>query len=275
MTGKVPILEAVRAGFAHTGRTFKWSAIAAVLIGAPSGAASWVAIGRAVAGDAGGALGWSLLSTLLLLPFLTAHLRVAARGEPFGLSVGADEIRLLAAQAALIGFNGIVLLVGLFFSFFLMALLIGAVGVTLPQAGAFDPAALREALGAKGQFAASIAFLPLLLVLVWIGLRLLLVNPATIGARRVRVFETWSWTKGNVLALFASLILVVFPMALLLGVISGLLAPALGVDANDPATQLGYTGLAYQCLTSMFSLLLVAGPVLGLSGYLYRGLNPE
>lgn len=275
MTGKVPILKAVRAGFEHTRGTLLWSAVAAVLIGAPSGAASWVGIGRALASDALGALGWTLLSSLLILPFLTAHLRVAARGEPFSLKVGGDEVRLLGAQIALIGLNSIVVMVGLFFSFFLMALLIGAVGVTLPQAGAFDPASLREALGAKGQFAASMAFLPLLLVLVWIGVRLLLVNPATIGARRVRVFETWSWTKGNVLGLLASLLLVALPMALLLGVISAVLQPALGVDGNDPATQLGYNGLAFQCLSSCFSLLLVVGPVLGLSGYLYRGLNPE
>ena len=53
-----------------------------------------------------------------------------------------------------------------------------------------------------------------------------------------------------------------------------MLQALLGVSA-DPATRLGYAGLAYECLTGMASLLLVAGPLLGVSGYVYRGLNPE
>jgi hypothetical protein len=123
--------------------------------------------------------------------------------------------------------------------------------------------------------AASLAFLPLLLALTWIGLRLFLVNAATIGAKRVRVFETWGWTKGNAWGLLACTLLLSAPAVLLLSGAAALLQAVLGIDGAVPAAMLGLRGLVLQCVNSVLTLLLLLGPLSGLSGYLYRGLRPD
>jgi len=270
MSGKVPIIETVRFGFKHLRETAQPSALAAALTGVPVALCVWAA--ERNANNFFLAIGLSLLGGLLQLPFAAAHYRVSTRGEPLRLAFGGDEARLVGASVALGFFNAIVIVIGGFLTLILMiALLIGA-GLDLPQDQGATPEEFSAALGPRGFAIAGLTVLPLLLGLLWISMRLLLVGAATIGERRMLVFETWSWTKGNALRLLAAVALLIVPLLLAAQLITFGAETLAGGSPEEPAPAPLAIAAAYVGVFA--SLFLLTGPLAGQAGYFYRGLKP-
>jgi hypothetical protein len=111
--------------------------------------------------------------------------------------------------------------------------------------------------------AGSLSALALFAILVFVSARLLMVNAATIGERRIVFLQTWSWSKGNVTRVIAALFLTALPVAALqlLFLFSGF----------QPGNLAGAIAVSY-----VGSLLgLIAGiPVTALGANLYKGLRP-
>lgn len=270
MDGKVPIIETAQFGFKHLRDTAQPSAIAAAIIAAPSALCVWAA--QQDPANVVAAIGLSILAGLLQLPFAAAHYRVSARSEPLRLGLGGDEARLLGASIALGFFNFIIFVIGGFFTIILMGVLLAGSGIQMPQDPGTTPQELFEALGLRGVSLLVLSLLPLLVALVWVSVRLILVGAATIGERRVLVFETWSWTKGNFLRLLGAVLLLAVPLLLGAQVIASGAEMLAGGSAESPAPA--PLGLAATYVGLLASLFLVSGPLAGQAGYFFRGLKP-
>ncbi len=118
--------------------------------------------------------------------------------------------------------------------------------------------------------------------LLWLALtsRLFLAAPASIDNKRILTFETWAWTKGNMLRIIGARVMLLLPAYILVSALSYILALALGVNMMDPANVAAFA----QRSSGLYALLaFVSGFVqiglyraleAGLSAYLYRGLKP-
>ncbi len=282
-SGKVPILETVREGFAFIARDWR-GIVPLALIGAAALAPLQVwQLSAGARGDMGGVIGASLLAGLVNVPFLAAYFRRAvSRGEaPLSLRAGADEANLAGATASVAFLGVIVATIGaLFIGMALAALLMrsGMDANSLENVAPQDAAAtLSKALGADGV----LVFVGLLAVfaafLLWLTARLVLAYPATVAEKRMLVFSTWGWTKGHAPALVACLFLVTAG-ALMLTWIAGqpvgmLIELALGKGTLDTAgTPANWLfSFANGFLANVFYLPAYAAA----AAYLYRGLRPQ
>ncbi len=114
---------------------------------------------------------------------------------------------------------------------------------------------------------------------VWLLLtsRLYLAAPASIDAKRILTFETWSWTKGVMLRIAAARVMLLLPANVLAGALGYLFGRLLGVDAFAPelaARGSGSAFLAYVFVAHFVSFGLYSSLEAGLSSFMYRGLRP-
>ncbi len=213
---------------------------------------------------------WTAVGPLYLIGILGGAIMLGAmnrslvfgqsKGWVLGLKLGMDELRAI-----------VVTIIGYVLAFLpgyalIIAVMMATVGVAVgAAAGGGEPAAAGAA--ALLVFPAFIAGFALM---IWIGIRLSLAVPASIGERRWVIFESWSMTKGRFWTLFlAYLILFIIIwlvemviLAILMTVFGAALLPALttaGAEEIDfsawadlPLVPIGVAGAAVYALVTTF-----------------------
>lgn len=117
---------------------------------------------------------------------------------------------------------------------------------------------------------------------VWLLLtsRLYLAAPASVDHKRMLTFETWGWTKGNVLAITWARLMLLAPAYVLVSALDLLVARIAGIQLLDPlaaqALAQGNPGtfLVYAFVTSFITMAVYTPLEAGLSTAIYRGLKP-
>ena len=217
-------------------------------------------------------LGWFIMY-LAQIAVTAMLIRLAVTGESsgfFGLQLGGDEFRLLAANVLLALLVGIIVLVGFF--------LLGAFGLgALASAaeGVLDETAIANLL----QTPAGLILMGLLIAgfvaLMWAGLRLTCFSGATVMEGRIMVFQTWSWTKGNVWRILAVFLIVMVPINFGILLIAASIGAALGVTGDPVLEQWSLNQYLAQALLQS----VISAPVIvaqgGLMGLLYKGFSPS
>jgi hypothetical protein len=275
--GKAPVIASVavawRFFFAHWARFVP----AALFVAAAAGLGDLV---QATSAGAGGpTLGALMVNAALNLVssavFVAAVLRKAVRDEttgPFGLTFGPDEMRLIGVSLSLVVMivPAIILLLLVFTVF--VAQRVARTPEEL-QVLAADPRkfaqAIEDSLGQSG-VAALLLFAVLIgAIAVWIAVRLVLINAATIGERRIMIFQTWKWTRGNFFRVLAAWILTALPVVLVILVSSGVIGALTGGNAPASAFELFLIGGMAGFIVAMGQI-----PTLALVAHLYRGFRP-
>ncbi|RYE01208.1 MAG: hypothetical protein EOP61_11885 [Sphingomonadales bacterium] len=216
----------------------------------------------------------SMIASLL---YSAAILRKAVRNEvtgQFGLTFGADEVRLIGVAAAmaclfipLISLVVIVLAVTVFSKL--------ATSQAALEALLADPDAMNDAIiaavGEGGAAAISLFIIFMFAVFVVLAARLYMVNAATIGERRMVIFQTWSWSNGNVLRVLGAMILTVLPVMLIDSVVNsfGLTILASIGDGREVISWL----LVRTMITFVGAITTI--PVVALGAIIYKGLRPQ
>lgn len=281
--GRVPVLEAVREGFAFVGRDWRAILPVALVIGAAVGGLQvFVDLARARQ-DVGATLLGTFGTVVAQVALVSALLRRALSESqaPVALRAGRDELNLLGVVFSL-GF--------LYFIIAIFALIVISMCLGVLASGAqIDPAVLQslppeeaarkffEALGPDGLLVLLVLGFAFLLLFLWIAARVILAQPATIAEGRMFVFSTWAWTKGNSGTLMGCLFLLVVG-----GVLLGILALApfgLALDiAFGKGAQLNPASPAHwimSVLGGFANSMLSTAPFAGMAAFLYRGLRPE
>jgi len=217
----------------------------------------------------------NLPSMIVSLLYSAAILRKAVRNEftgTFGLSFGADEVRLLGVAAAmaclfvpLISLVVIVLAVTVFSKL--------ATSQQALEALLADPEAMNDAIiaavGEGGAAALSLFIMFMFALFIVLAARLYMVNAATIGERRMVIFQTWSWTSGNVFRVVAAMILTILPVMLIDSIVSSFAVTLLGATGQSDVTL---WLLARTAITFVGALTTI--PVVALGAIFYKGLRP-
>lgn len=275
-TGRVPIMACVRDAWRFLFDNWRMFVPAAAI------AALISIIGQAIALMAPtGDMVSPATMLIVVLPgliagvmFTAAILRKAVRDEykaPVGLTFSADEGRIIAVNASIIL---VAMPVMLLVSVLFMATIFRQVADSpeAMEALAADPQAMAEAvLQAVGPFG---AFVLLVIAMVIISLAsglTALANAATIGERKIVVFQSWRWVSGNFLRILAVFILVVMPVAVVNSIISEVLLSALASMSGETVAVVPYL-LVSVAIT--FLSMLVAIPVTAVGAVLYKGLRP-
>jgi len=217
-----------------------------------------------------------LPSMVVSLLYSAAILRKAVRNEvtgTFGLTFGADEIRLLGVAAAmaclfvpLISLVVIVLAVTVFSKI--------ATSQAALEALLADPDAMNEAIiaavGEGGAAAISLFIMFMFAVFIVLAARLYTVNAATIGERRMVIFQTWSWSRGNVLRLLGAMILTVLPVMLIDSIVD-----SFGVTILSSIGE-GREVISWLLVRTLITFVgaMTTIPVVALGAIFYKGLRP-
>lgn len=210
---------------------------------------------------------WAVMSVL----YPAAVYRFALRGEYgglYGLRVGAEEGRL-----ALLSFLfTLFLLLVVFAAGTPLLLLVAAVVMAAGdpeglQAAQGDPELAIAAMGPEAVLAFQLGLIAIMCLILFVGARLALSAPATVGEGRFLFLKTWPWTKGVFFRLVAVLILAALPgvaIDFFLGTMGRTVAAA---GAQIPGMALIFAGSFGNALVGiMMSCAALA--------YLYRGLRP-
>jgi hypothetical protein len=275
--GKVPVLESAKAGYAFMRGSLRAVAPAAALAAAVS------ALTEVAADTNRGPL---MLVVMLgffavSLAFTAFTLRLALNQDAtgfFGLKAGQDEANL-AGATVVAGFFYFIVAIPCFVAFML------AVGMAATRAKVSldsiqgDPEAAAAALASifAGPDAPMIwvVLLAVLVLLLWLMSRLSLASVATVGERRVMVFSTWEWTRGNAWRLLAATMLVILPLMFAVTFISGFVSGLLGVTPTPEGMKGPFAARAFvQLLQGFGQFLFVTPAISGLMVHLYRGLRP-
>ncbi len=267
--GKVPIIES--AGQAVRFLREHWrSGLGVAAIGAVVQTAAFALFGLTAL--------W-----LVTVGIVGAVLHAAFLNIAFSGSVGAgarligDGARVFAAMSMVGFFVAIILFMVLYVA---MSVLTGpyqqemlaarqdeaALRAILDQAVAAQPHVLMWALGVG-------AFLTLLATS-----RLYLAAPATVDQQRIKVFDSWRWTKGNMLRIAVTRLVLLIPALILVGVLQSIIGASFGAPTSDPtalaASARSVSVLAFYFIAGLAQLLILGMLEAGLGSYLYRGLRP-
>ncbi len=267
-SGQVPVLECVRAGAAFVVQNFR------ALLGPILGGAVGLALGSVIAGAARGSSGLLIAGMALQLIVVgsayASFLTLALKKDAPRAELGADSLRLLGAMTILSFFLGLLALLGLMVG--LMALASTLAPYQADMAAAQDDPVATQALAARilEENPAPTFTLVAIFTAAWMALtsRLYLVAPATIAEGRIRVFETWPWTKGAMLRIAAARILLIWS-----GMVVLVFAQA-GAELLLRAGAPSWVGLPLVGVFSVMSMVIYAAEA-GLSAYIYRGLRPS
>ncbi len=282
--GKLPIITCARDAWLFLRDHWRMFLPAAIAMALAS------QIGFALAVMAGGgagdqsALGGSLGNLAVAMPALLASLMFAAavlrkvvRGEftgPMGLGFGADELRLLAVVAA---FGCMIIPLGTLVFIIVSTTVLSRLAATPEELTAIlnDPEALNEALAQALGPGGTAAFLLLVMLVfaaaIYLFTRLFMVNAATIGERRVVMFQSWRWSRGNVLRMLGAIMLTWLPAYVIDSVVV-----EVGVAILRPITTDGNAGLVLIAFNAVatFVAAMVGIPSIVLGAIFYKGLRP-
>ena len=189
-------------------------------------------------------LGFFMVVSLLIAAALRAALRP---GEPSlaGLRLGADELRIVGL-ALLLAFG---LFMGVVFAALVFSLVVATMGVA---------ASTTEMTPIFVIF-----FLPILLFVIWLLVRLSLVFALTFVRRRITIGESWELTRGRFWVLFGGY----FVILLFLFVLSILASLLMAAGGQDTLMQTGLDPEAMQTAAreqaSKIGVMTVVGWVFG------------
>lgn len=208
------------------------------------------------------------------LMFSAAVLRKAVRDEfigPIGLTLGRDEMRLLG-----VGASATLLSIPIFLV--LMMVLSATVMRSLAsspealEALAADPDAMLkaivEALGPVGIGVMALLFLIVFSIATGF---VALANAATTGAKRIMLFQAWSWIGGNVSRVLLAFVLTAAPVIIVNAIIAETIATVFFSLTGDSASLLPYL-LVLTLITFLNALFSL--PSIALGAILYKGLRP-
>jgi hypothetical protein len=275
--GKVPVLESVKAGYAFMRGSLRTVAPAAALAGAVS------ALTEIAADTNPGPLMFLVMLVFLAvsIAYTAFTLRLALNNDAsgfFGLKAAQDEANLLGATVVA-GFFYFIVAIPCFVAVML------AIGMAASRAKISlegmegDPQAAAAALATifTGPDAPMvwIVVIAALLLLLWLMSRLSLSSVATVGERRVMVFSTWEWTRGNAWRLLAATTLVILPLMFAVTFVSGFVSGVLGVTPTPEGMKGPFAARVFvQLLQGFGQFLFVTPAISGLMAHLYRGLRP-
>ena len=218
---------------------------------------------------------------------LTMALRLAVRNEYagfMGVSIGADEGRLALANLMYSSLMFLVFLICGFLAFLTATVFLWS-NLADPTVVETDPEAVEQALTAAlqtpvGKLVAVVCAGFVVAPLLWLYARLITFPAATIGMKKITIFQTWTWTKGHTLAVVAAIIVTVGPFFALTEVGRWLVTQALGLkwmllwsDADIIALtkmQAGVIGISIGLLSIPMSIVSA-----GLSAFMYSGFKPD
>ena len=284
-SGQIPVLDCVRSAWQFLLRNGRRLAPAALIvalvteigpiIGMLTGAAD-AESASTLAPNLGGYIAM-LPGVLASLVLTAAVLRLAIRDEfigATGLMLAADELRLIGV------FAGLMCIIIPFGS--LVVLIVSV--VVIPRLASSpeefqrlldDPdamsIALETGLGPAGSAAFLIFMFAAIGIFIYVATRLSMMNAATVGERRVVMFQTWPWSRGNVFRMLGALILTLLPAQLIDTVIYGLAATVFtGVASpGNAALTIPIFHIITTFVTAMLSI-----PSIVVGAILYKGLRP-
>jgi len=263
--GKAPILQSVRAASAlwRTSVARLWPLCAA------GGSVSVLLQALAIGAGPGPAAAPLLLFALpLVVVFVYTSFLSAALDLPQDYGARARAAVFVAGAMALIG--------AFLFIVFLVAGMPGA-NIFLTGAGVDAQAiAPDDVEAAMAVMQGALQSHPLLAALifgfysvVWLLLtsRLYMAAPASAAENRIRTFETWAWTKDNMLRITAARVILVVPPFLFFNLAGSRILMAM---AGAPTA----VTIAVHVLLEAAVLAVAWGLEACLSAYLYKGLRP-
>ncbi|MGF1462615.1 MAG: hypothetical protein ACFB2Z_05545 [Maricaulaceae bacterium] len=292
--GKLPIIKAAEAGFQFFGAHWKNVLLAAWPLILTNAIASVIALQAFQSGGGGvplliGVTGLILIGGLIVA---AAFYRMALRQDYSGLlhiQFGGDEARY-------IGVNALLLLVLLFIAIpSVLAVTFVIVGIMTALGGdteaisaaASDPQALGrvlgETLGPGGFLLLTALVIGFCLFIFYFFTRLSLALPATIAERRIQIFRTLGWTRGQGWRMVAVFILLILAF-LLPDLVFGAIMTLVGVDTNvgnlvmAEQQTLHRAGLVTTVLGyTLFGLYNAAKAAVtsGVLAYMYQGLRSD
>ncbi|MEP7211267.1 MAG: hypothetical protein ABI740_10555 [Alphaproteobacteria bacterium] len=276
--GKAPVIASVAAAWRFFSANWSLFVPGALFVGVAAGLGDLV---QAMATNAAGpSLGPVLMNGALNLVasavFVAAVLRKAVRDETtglFGLTFGSDEVRLIGVSLSLaVMILPVFILLALVFTVFVIQRI--ARTPEELQALLADPdkfsQALQDSLGQSGMLAMFLLIVLIAAIAVWAAVRLILINAATIGERRIMIFQTWKWTHDNFFRVLAAWVLTALPVivavfgsAILIGALTAGQQPTTAIEVFLIAAVAGFISAMCQI------------PSLALVAHLYRGFRPS
>ncbi|MDZ4693045.1 hypothetical protein [Terricaulis sp.] len=207
-----------------------------------------------------------------------AFLNVAFNGPVgVGARLAGDGLRVFASMSFVGFFISIVMFMVLYVA---MSILIGPYAEEVRAAGQNNEqlmAIMDRAVTAQPNVMLWALGIAGVLVLLLTS-RLYLAAPATVEQNRIKVFDSWRWTKGNLLRISATRVLLLAPALILVGVLQSIAAAIFGAPASDPAALAAnaqtVSVIGFYFLAGLAQLLIYGMLEAGLSAYLYRGLRP-
>jgi hypothetical protein len=270
--GKVPVLKCFEQAWRFLFENWRLFVPAAVVPAVANGLALAMSPATPGAANLVNDLGGMLIVTVASIFFSASVLRKVVRDEfipPWGLAAGQDELRLLGVLGCFLAiFVPPVILIGVVFQVFLLSRIAASpeeLTELMQDSEALSEAILQQ-LGAGGLLMLDVILVTLIVIAVVVMVRLSMVNAATIGERRVVFFQTWSWSKGNVLRILGALLITTLP-ALLLDLIVA--AFVLSIAGAGPAPIQLLAGVVVGFVQSLLSI-----PAIALGAILYKGLRP-
>lgn len=266
-SGKVPVFQCVRDAwgfFARNWQTLLPPAIVCAIFAQVGVAASLLAAPQSAATPSFLTLVPTLLAGVM---FTAAIMRKAVRDEyihPIGLALGGDEGRLIGVGACVALLSIPILFIA---SIVMMTTVLSRVAASpeAMEALAENPEALmkamEEALGSGGMLVLEV--ISTVLMCIVFGL-VGFVQAATIGEKRIVLFQALRWLSGNVFRVLAAFILTVAPTLIFSSVISINVAPLI----TDVPSLIGLS-VVVGFIGNMLTI-----PVAGLGAILYKGLRP-
>ncbi len=274
--GKIPVLKCFEQAWRFLFEHWRLLAPAAVVPAIANG----IALAMSPVGPDGATnlmndIGGMVIVTLASVFFTAAVLRKAVRDEfipPWGLAAGPDEMRLLGVLGC---FVALFILPAFVAVEALDALVIRRVAPT-PEALRdlqANPEAMNEALlevlGPGGLVLLNVLLMAAVILAI-IGViamvRLSMANAATTGERRIMFFQTWGWSKGNVMRMIGALLITALPATLLDLIVAAIV---LGIAGAGPAPVQFVAGAVTGFIQALLSI-----PAIALGAILYKGLRP-
>lgn len=281
--GKVPVMDSVQHAFGYLKDSWtKWLPACGVL-GLASG---WyqVHVVSMASGQANGLTTFGVFCIFMLTSFVfsTAVYRHYFTGEfpqPIGLLLGAEELRVIGAALSVFLVFGII---GAF-----LFIIFGVAAMTLVASSGIDPSlaqsdpeafqqAFAAAMGTGPGFVLIFLGLALIALAVFVSVRLIFVTAATVHEKRMMVFQTWSFSKGNFWRIVGAILIVTLPLAIGASILSAIFQAIILGSVDDKALmEAGAASLFAVGFVQGAANAIIAVATVGLVGYLYKGLRPS
>jgi len=279
MTAQVSIRDCVGAALRFVRENLRFVAIVAG-IGAV-GAALIAAMASAVP-QVGllTSIGSTVLQAFVYAALTSAMLFGAAAVRP---RLGGDGGRVWLAMAIIGVFMGIVIfVVSIPVVIALIAGPLAPYAAELQSAGSDQAAVMTIMLRFMQENPVAVLMVTLFFFVVWFLLtsRLYLAAPASVDQKRVMTFETWSWTKGNMLRIIGARLMLLLPAYVLVFALSYLIGYAFGLDTTNAAAIAAVAAanpvafLVYAAASAFVTFVLYNALEAGLSAAIYRALKP-